>query len=407
MPSQSVAVVFGGRSVEHEVSVISGHQVMDALDQAGFAVLPIYITKLGDWYAGEGLHNLDLYREQTFHAAGLKNVYRVSLSPDRSIRQLAVHPGAAGGLLARSPKLWADVFFPVLHGTHGEDGSLQGLFELADVPYVGSGVLASALAMDKVRTKRVLEQAGIPVLDCLEVARADWAADPTGVASRVEAAYRYPIMAKPVSLGSSVGVSRCADREALTEALELALEIDTRALVEEALTDFIEINCSVMGPPERVSACEQPVGYDAVLSFDDKYKHGGKKLGPKSGAGATGSAGPGSGAGAASGMAGLIRQVPAPIGEALTAQVQELAVRAFRAIGAGGVVRVDFLYDRAKQRLLLNEINTIPGSLSYYLWEEQGLRFDQLVAELVRIALDRHAAKRATTYSFSANLLTR
>jgi D-alanine-D-alanine ligase len=399
MSKQTVAVLFGGRSVEHEVSVISGHQVMDALDQAGYPILPIFITKQGDWYAGEGLHNLDLYREQSFHAAGLKNVYRVSLSPDRSVRQLVVHPSAGGGLLAKSPKLWADVFLPVLHGTHGEDGSMQGLFELADVPYVGSGVLASAIGMDKVRQKRILEQAGIPGLDCLEVSRAAWDADREGFLKQAESKFRYPVMVKPVCLGSSVGVSRCADRPALTEAIDLALELDGRALVEEALTDFIEINCSVMGPPERASACEQPMGYEAVLSFDDKYKHGGKKLG-KGGAAAQSPA-------QSAGMAGLRRQIPAPIGEALTAEVQAMARKAFRAIGASGVVRVDFLYERSKKRLLLNEINTTPGSLSFYLWEEDGVRFDQLVTKLVEIALARHEEKRATVYSFAANLLTK
>jgi len=395
MSNPTVAVLFGGRSVEHEVSVISGHQAMDALDQAGFPVLPIYITKQGDWYAGEGLHNLDIYREQTFHAAGLKNVYRVSLSPDRSIRQLVVHPGTGGGLLGgKSPKLWADVFFPVFHGTHGEDGSLQGLFELADVPYVGSGVLASAIGMDKIQQKGVFATAGIPVLDCMEVSRAEWEAGRDEVVGRVEAKYRYPVMVKPVCLGSSVGVSSCANRAALEDALALALELDGRALVEQALTDFIEINCSVLGPPERASVCEQPARTESVLSFDDKYKHGGSK---KLGRGGAQSAG----------MAGLQRLVPAPIGDALTAEVKAAALKAFRAIGASGVVRVDFLYDRAGKRLLINEINTTPGSLSYYLWEEEGLRFDQLVAELVRIALARHELQRATVYSFSANLLTR
>ena len=393
MSNPTVAVLFGGRSVEHEVSVITGHQTMDALDQAGFPSLPIYITKQGDWYAGEGLHNLDLYREQTFHAAGLKNVYRVSLSPDRSVRQLVVHPAATGGLLQKSPKLWADVFFPVVHGTHGEDGSLQGLFELADVPYVGSGILASAIGMDKVRTKRILEQAGIPTLDCLELSRAEWEADPDAVAIRVETKFRYPVMVKPVCLGSSIGVSSCAARPALTDALDLARALAGRALVEEALTDFIEINCSVMGPPERASACEQPIRSESVLSFDDKYRHGGKKLGR--------------GQAESAGMAGLARQVPAPIGEALTRQVKRLAVEAFRAIDASGVVRVDFLYEASKRRLLLNEINTTPGSLSYYLWEEEGVRFDQLVSMLIGIALDRHESRRATVYSFSANLLTR
>jgi D-alanine-D-alanine ligase len=393
MSNPTVAVIFGGRSVEHEVSVISGHQAMDALDQAGFPVLPIYITKQGDWYAGDGLDNLDLYREQTFHAAGLKNVFRVSLSPDRSVRQLIVHPGAAGGLLSKSPKLWADVFFPMIHGSHGEDGSLQGLFELADVPYVGSGILASSLGIDKVLTKRVLRQAGIPTLDCVVVSRPDWEKNPDAFIGVVEARHRYPAMVKPVSLGSSIGVSSCADRASLRDALDLALELDGRALVEDALTDFIEINCSVLGPPERASACEQPVRSESVLSFDDKYKHGGKKLGR--------------GAASSTGMAGLQRQVPAPIGEALTSEVQRLAIEAFRAIDASGVVRVDFLYDRSKAQLLLNEINTTPGSLAYYLWEEEGLRFDQLVARLIAIALERHENRRATVYSFSANLLTR
>ncbi len=393
MANPTVAVLFGGRSVEHEVSVISGHQTMDALEQAGYPILPIYLTKQGDWYAGEGLRNLDLYREQTFHAAGLKNVYRVSLSPDRSVRQLLVHPGAAGGLLSKSPKLWADVFFPVFHGTHGEDGSIQGLFELADVAYVGSGVLASAIAMDKVQTKRILDESSIPTLECLEVSRAEWTDDAEAVVERIEAKYRYPVMVKPVALGSSVGVSRRDDRTGLSEAIDLALELDSLALVEQALTDFIEINCAVMGPPERASACEQPMGYEALLSFDDKYKHGGKKLGR--------------GQAPNAGMAGLRRQIPAPIGEALTAEVQRLAIEAFRAIDASGVVRVDFLYDQAEKRLFLNEINTIPGSLAYYLWEEEGLRFDQLVAALVQTALDRHERKRATVYTFSANLLTR
>jgi len=395
LSNPTVAVLFGGRSVEHEVSVISGHQAMDALDQAGFPILPIYITKQGDWYAGEGLQNLDLYREQTFHAAGLKNVHRVSLSPDRSVRQLVVHPGASGGILGKSPKLWAEVFFPVLHGSHGEDGCIQGLFELADVPYVGSGVLASAVGMDKVRQKQVLRQAGIPVLDCVEVSRAEWEADLGAVVKRIEERCDYPAIVKPVCLGSSVGVSRCADGAALRDAIELALELDERALVEEALIDFIEINCSVMGPPERASACEQPMGYEAVLSFDDKYKHGGKKLGG------------GAAAAPGAGMAGQRRQVPALIGDGLTAEVQTLAMKAFRAIDASGVVRVDFLYERTKERLLLNEINTMPGSLSYYLWEEGGVRFDQLVTTLVRIALDRHEQRRATTYSFAANLLTK
>ena len=387
-----VAVLFGGRSAEHEVSVITGHQIMDALEAAGYTILPIYLTKDGGWYAGMALHNMQQYTVPGFDAHALQEVYRVSLSPDRSIRQLLPHPETRRRLFKPVPRLWAEVFFPTVHGNFGEDGTLQGLFELADVAYVGSGVLASAVGMDKVRTKALCRDADIPVLDCVAVARQSWHTDSEAFIAHVTELYHFPLMVKPVCLGSSIGVRRCADTSELREAIEAAVLLDDRVLVEPALTDFFEVNCAVLGPPERASVCEQPHTSEALLSFDAKYKQGGK--GAKAG-------------GAKGGMASLGRTIPAPIAPALTARIQELAIKAFQVIGAAGVARIDFLIDRAREQVYFNEINTLPGSLAFYLWEASGIAFDELVTRVVEIALEQHRMRRATQFTFEANLLQR
>lgn len=387
---ETVAVLFGGRSAEHEVSVITGHQVMDALAAAGYALLPVYIAKEGEWYAGQSLHNIRQYTDPSFRLDKLQGAYHVSLSPDRSIRQLLPHPDRRRGLFKRVPRLWADVFFPTMHGNFGEDGTLQGLFEMADVAYVGSGVLASALGMDKVHMKALYRDAGLPVLDCVSVSRADWQKDSAAFVAHVEAFCRYPLMVKPVCLGSSIGVQRCANQRELRTAIDAAILLDERVLVERALVNFFEVNCAVLGPPEQVSVCEQPCTSEAVLSFDAKYKRGGK--GAKAG-------------GTKAGMASLERLVPAPIAAELTSRIQELAIKAFRVIGAAGVARVDFLFEVDAAHLYLNEINTMPGSLAFYLWETSGVPFDELVTRVVNIALAQHHVRSATQFAFAANLL--
>lgn len=390
MAQQTVAVLFGGRSVEHEVSVITGHQIMDAAKAAGHRVLPIYLTKDGEWYAGDTLHNLRLFTDPAGDPTTAAGVHRVSLSPDRSIRQLLIHPRTRQGLFRKAPELWADVFFPCLHGSFGEDGSLQGLFELADVPYVGCGVAASAIAMDKALTKIICRNAGIPVLDWLVVARAEWQANVEAALRHIEAFCSYPVIIKPVCLGSSIGVKRCDDPTSLREAIAAALILDERVIIETALSNFIEINCAVMGPPEQVSVCEQPMTHEAILSFDAKYKRGGKGLKQ---------------ANNPSGMAALERLIPAPISEELAQRVQRYAVQAFRAMGAAGTSRIDFLYRPEDEALYLNEPNSIPGSLAFYLWEASGIPFDALVERLMAIALERHQSRTQTQFSFEVNLL--
>jgi D-alanine-D-alanine ligase len=390
MAEKTVAVLFGGRSVEHEVSVITGHQIMDALKVAGHRVLPIYLAKDGEWYAGAALHNLKLYTDPAGEPTSAAGVARVSLSPDRSVRQMVMHPSTRQGLFRKPPQLWADVFFPCLHGSFGEDGSLQGLFELADVPYVGAGVAASAITMDKGLTKLICRSVDIPVLDWMILSRGEWEQEAAGVVQRIESSFAYPVIVKPVCLGSSIGVKRCNDRATLREAIATALILDDRVLVETALTDFIELNCAVMGPPDQASVCEQPVTHEAILSFDAKYKRGGK--------GAKQARKPG-------GMASLDRLIPAPISAELAQRVQSLATQVFRMIGAAGTARIDFLYQSHPEALHLNEINSIPGSLAFYLWEATGIPFDALVDKLITIALQRHQERAQTQFSFEVNLL--
>ncbi|MBM3814061.1 MAG: D-alanine--D-alanine ligase [Acidimicrobiia bacterium] len=391
MPKQTVAVLFGGRSVEHEVSIISAHQVMDALEVAGYTLLPVFIDKAGAWHAGRGLYNLRQYSVPGFRADAVRDSHRVSLSPDTSIRQLVLHPFGAKGFFYRPPELWADVFFPVLHGTFGEDGRLQGLFELAGVPYAGSGVEASAIGMDKIKQKDLYRAAGLPVLDCEWVSRQEWSRAAGEFTRKVEARFPYPVIVKPSSLGSSIAVARCLNGTELAQHVNVAMQFDDRVMAEPALVNFKEVNCSVTGPPCEASVCEMPSVDGELLTFDAKYKTGSKK-------GITGMS--------KSGMASLNRIIPAPIGPVMTARVQEYAKQAFQAIGCHGIARIDFLLASDHESLYVNEINTMPGSLSFYLWEASGLRFDQLVTRMVEGAIDRHKQKAPTQFTVDVNLLS-
>jgi len=387
---ETVAVVFGGRSGEHEVSIITAHQVMDALEVAGYSLLPIYISKTGEWFAGQDLNNLERFKDRNLNLNKLDNVWKVSLSPDRSIRTLILHPEGKKGVFKKPPQLWADIFFPTVHGSFGEDGTLQGLFELADVPYVGSNVLASAVGMDKSKMKDIFRAAGIPILDCITLSRPEFQQDEKRNLLRLETFCNYPLMVKPLRLGSSIGVKRCRNSEELKYAIDVAFVLDANILVERALENFKEVNCSVMGPPEQASVCEQPITQGDFLSFESKYKDGNKKTSPS---------------GSKGGMASSKRILPAPLSPSSSKSIQDLAITAFRAIGASGVARLDFLIDNSNEALFLNEINTMPGSLAFYLWEASGLPFDQLVKKVIDIALESYAAKSRTTFSFEANLL--
>ncbi|HVO43810.1 MAG TPA: D-alanine--D-alanine ligase family protein, partial [Aggregatilineales bacterium] len=303
---QVVGVIFGGRSVEHDVSVVSAQQVIQAVDKSKYDVVPVYITRDGKWLTGDPLSDI-----KTFQAGNLDDrmgVKETTLSPSIQHHGL-ITPPVVGGLLARNAVRRLDVIFPVVHGTHGEDGTLQGLFELADIPYVGCGVLASAIANDKIATKALLHEHEIPVIDYVAFRRDDWLIDQEGIVKRLESKLAYPMIVKPATLGSSIGIGRGADRAGLVAAVDVAIAFDRRILVEAALTDAIEINCAVLGNAEpRPSVLEQPISYAEFLTYEEKYLHGG---GTK-------------------GMKGAERRIPAPIADDLTRRIQDYAVRAFK-----------------------------------------------------------------------------
>ncbi len=376
----NVAVLFGGKTVEHEVSIISAVQAMANINTDKYRIVPVYITKSNEFYYGEDLRNISLYRNIN---ALISRCRRVVFVNEKGRVRLMKHPG---GLFSGGPICDIDVAFPVVHGTNVEDGALQGFLKTLDVPFVGCGVLASAIGMDKYVMKIMLKEAGFPVLDCVRFT----APDPGNV-RKVEEKFSYPVIIKPVNLGSSVGISKAANTDELTKALELAFSFADKVLVEPAITQLREINCSVLGDAAEAiaSECEEPFASDEILSYKDKYTSGGSK---------------GKGGGS-KGMASLKRKIPADIAPDVRRQIQELAVGAFQTLDCNGVSRIDFMIDKSTGKVWLNEINTIPGSLAFYLWEPVGIKYPELIERLIALALKRRRQEEEIIYSFDSNIL--
>ena len=280
-----------------------------------------------------------------------------------------------------------DCVIPVMHGLHGEDGSVQGLLELANIPYASTGITGSAVGMDKITMKRFFRGMGYPVLPDCALTRAQWERNADAALDQVEKSLPYPVFVKPACLGSSIGVSRADGRDKLREALQLAFSYDRRVLVEQGLDKPIEVNCSVLGfdGERRASVLEMPNAGTGFLDFAEKYL-----------AGSTGS----------KGMASLKRIVPAPIGEELTQALQALSLDIFDAMDCKGVVRIDYMLDRHSDHYYITEINTIPGSLAYYLWAETGLPYDQLIDEMVKYALRAFQEKERNSFAYSSDILS-
>lgn len=383
---------FGSRSVEHEVSVITAQQAMAAMPADRFTAVPVYIAKSGAWYTGDQLLRLEEYKniERLIAAAT-----RVTMRPDPSSGGELMEVDARRGLLGGSARAVDrfDVAMPLVHGSNGEDGTLQGLFELAALPYSGCDVASAAVSMDKRLSRTTLRGAGIPVLDDVMVSRAQWTDGVDTVCAELARRPGFPMYVKPRRLGSSIGVARVETDAELRDALEVAFGYDTSILAEPAQDASIEINCSVLGWGDdlQVSVCEQPVS-SGTLSYADKYLSGAKTKG-----GAKAPAG---------GMKSSRRLIPAPISDSLTRRIQETAMASFRAIGAAGVTRVDFLVAPEEDSFVVNELNTLPGSLSFYLWEASGMGFDTLLTRLIEMAMARHREQQATTSSIDTWLLT-
>lgn len=381
-----VAVLFGGRSVEHEVSIITGIQAFCALDRDKYDPIPLYISKDNRFYTGEALGKIENYRDIK---ACIATATQVILVPSENGVDMIRYPAKKFGnnLIGTF-----EVALPTVHGTNVEDGTLMGMLEMLGVPYASCDIMSSAIGMDKYLMKAALNHAGVPVLPALCFSGKEYALNSEAIANRIETALGYPVIVKPVNLGSSVGISRAENRDKLIAALDDAFSFSSRALVERAVTPLREINCSVLGDTDeaRASVCEEPVNSDEILSYRDKYLSGGK----------------GSKSGKSGGMSDLKRRCPADIPDEMTKKVQDLAVKTFRTLGCSGVARVDFLNNPETEELWVNEINTIPGSLSFYLWEAAGLSFDKLLDEMIALAFKRHRDRNALNFNYDTNILS-
>ena len=397
----NVGVALGGVAPEHEVSIISALQAAAALDRDQYTPVPLYIAKDGTWYTGEALLEVDRYADLD---TLLDDAVPVALAPTPHGRLELVEDDNASIFrrLQRPPRrIPVDVMLLGLHGGAGENGGLQGLCETFNVPYTSTGIFGSALGMDKVMSKRVCRQAGLPVVDFVAVREGEWAYQEKEGLDRCEAEIGYPMIVKPARCGSSIGIARADTRDELDAAIEDALRYDDKVVVERAVDALREINCSVLGDAHEAtpSVLEEPVPSDEeeVLTFQDKYMR-------EEGEGAKEAGGAKNGGGA-EGMAAQDRIVPAELSEERTEAIQDMAVRLFHLFECAGVVRIDFMIDEATDQLYFNEINTIPGSFSFYLWEPSGVPFDELVDRLVQIARRRHREQNGRVRTYDVNLL--
>ena len=376
-----VGILFGGRSGEHEVSLLSANSILKAIDRKKFDVVPIGITKQGRWLTGGGAQAL--LTGNTAEVPGLALSVEADISSVPTSAVSALVPGAASLGAGR-----LDVVFPVLHGTFGEDGTIQGLFELADIAYVGSGVLGSAAGMDKDAMKRLFAQARLPIVKHMTILRTAWEAFPRKTITAVEAALKYPVFVKPANLGSSVGISKVHDRKELTPALNLAAQFDRKLVIEEgvagtgksrATRKARELEVAVLGNDDpKASVVGEIVPGKEFYDYEAKYLSDGS-----------------------------IPIIPAKITAAESKRIRAMAVEAFRACDLAGLARVDFLMEPdGKRRIYMNEVNTLPGftSISMYpkLWQATGLSYSDLITRLIELALERHKERSRTSFSFDA-----
>ena len=385
-----VAVLFGGKSTEHEISIISAIQAIGYLDTSKYDVIPVYMTKNNDYYVGEDIGKIEEY---THIPQLLGKSTKVIWVKDGDKVSLVRYPQKKFG---NNVITTVDIAFPIVHGTNVEDGTLQGFLATLGLPVVGCDVLSSAVGKNKYVMKTVLRDNGIPVLDCKCYTWKDYE-DVDGLVARIESSFNYPVIIKPLNLGSSIGIKKASDRESLLEALDLGFEFSRKILVERAIKNLKEINCSVLGDYEsaQASECEQPVNSDEILSFEDKYI-GGAKGSAKGGAKETTGS---------KGLASLKRKIPADITSEMRDKIRKMAVDAFTCLGCSGVSRIDFMIDMDTNEVYLNEINTIPGSLSFYLWEPLGVKYNTLLDKMIDLTLKADRENHKVVYSFETNVL--
>ena len=377
----NIGVFFGGRSTEHEISVISASQAMHAINRDKYDVTPIYITKQGHWYTGEALLDVKNYRNIPELLKQCEEVYMRPVYDDYNLYK-GNKKMFGSNILTR-----LDVVIPVLHGSNVEDGIFEGVLQTIGIPYAGCDVLSSANGMDKITMKMILQANDVPVVDYVWFTDNEWGRDRDSVIKRIEDKLGYPVIVKPANLGSSVGIGSAHNREELIEKVNEAERYSMRMIVEHLVSDLQEINCPVLGDCDdyRMSVLEEPIKSGDFLTYDQKYLGGGK---------------------GAKGMQSSQKRIPAELPKEETERIQYLAGETFRVLSCHGVSRVDVIIDRSTREVYVNEINTIPGSLSFYLWEATGLPFDKLMNTLVQLALKRKRNQSLKTVSYDQNIFS-
>jgi D-alanine-D-alanine ligase len=377
----NIAVFFGGRSVEHEISVISALQAINAFDKAKYNIIPVYISKQGRWFTGPDTLDIRNYKDMKALEERSEEVYMRPEYGDFNLYRANV----GGGLFSKKNPVYAELHaaIPVLHGSHGEDGMFEGLLETIGIPFAGCDTLSSANGMDKITMKMILRSEGIPVVDYVWFTDKEWVSRRDELIEKIENRLGYPVIVKPANLGSSVGIGKAADRRALIEKIDNAEKFSRRIIVEHMIEDMMEINCSVLGDADdhQSSVCEEPISKGDFLSYEEKY-----------------------GGGAKAGMQASEKRIPADIPVEMSEKIREMAGETFRVLSCHGVSRVDVMVDRKDNSIYVNEINTIPGSLSFYLWEESGITFPQLMDKLVALALKRKRETDRKTFTYDANI---
>ena len=381
----NIAVFFGGRSVEHEISVLSALQAINAFNREKYEVVPVYITKQGKWFTGDALLDIENYKDMKALESKAEEVFMKPVYGDHNL-----YKSKSGGLFSKGHQAVCELHaaLPVLHGTNGEDGVFEGVLETIGLPFAGCNTLSSGVGMDKIMMKMILQADGIPVVDFVWTTDKAWGRNRDKVIEEIESKLSYPVIVKPANLGSSVGIGKASDRRQLIERIDEAEKFSDRIIIEKCIEELQEINCAVLGDSEesRASILEEPIKSGEILSYTDKYM-GGSKTSDR-------------------GMAASDKRIPADLPEDVTKRIQDLALGTFKSLNCHGVSRVDVMIDKATGEIYVNEINTIPGSLSYYLWEASGIKFGELIDRLIQLAYKRKRETDRKTFSYDTNIFT-
>lgn len=375
---KKVGIVIGGKSVEHEVSIVTGLQVLDNIDKNKYDAKIIYIDKDSKWFIGKSLHDITNFKNKTFD-----DKYEVLAGFENSKLILYPHPKNKQGLFSKKQTFEEiDIVFPAVHGTNAEDGSLQGIFEMNNVTYAFGNVLASSIGMDKIIMKKIFEIEKFPIVDYIWFYRSKWEREKNSIIMQAES-IGYPLIVKPANLGSSIGISKSSTREELITSVEIAISYGNKIIIEKCISNVREINCAVLGNEDNLiaSLCEEPLGWQDFLTYEDKYVN--KTKGEDS----------------------EKRKIPADISKEKTEEIQKIAMNVFKSIDCSGTARIDFLFDG--NNIYVNEINTIPGSIAFYLWEPTGIPFMELITRIIEIAENEQEKKLRNIVSYDIDLLSK